>query len=300
MRAVCCARRYGDDTTTVGCLRPRSPNQRPSADAWSRPRFDNGTSMSRSAMSIIGSPADSAESRATLPQLSPWRTSCNDCGHRSPSRTTRDEYPTPSRSMPRPRRVHDGNRVPATTRVRDWSVWRVGRVVPATLVGFACALFAFFGVGQSAGRAGVIRLCVAIATSAVAAWGLLLAHRGSPFGLRRALAGGLGGAGRLAKTLCLVGRSEGLGFGVERVGLGVEHLQALLLGLRLGGCNLALLRLLDGSLLLSRGLLGALLALRLLAIRLPFALLRLSLRFGSLLFDALLTLRQPGVRLTLL
>src|SRR4051812_40385099 len=36
--------------------------------------MDNGTSMSRSAMSIIGRPAASARSRATLPALSPWRT----------------------------------------------------------------------------------------------------------------------------------------------------------------------------------------------------------------------------------
>ena len=50
-------------------------SHRPKAPAWSSPREERATSMSRAAMSMKASPWLSAWSRATLPALSPWRTS---------------------------------------------------------------------------------------------------------------------------------------------------------------------------------------------------------------------------------
>src|SRR4051812_30526917 len=64
------------------------------AFAWSSPSSDSGTSMSRVAMSIIACPSASARSRATFPELSPWRTSHSDDGQRSaPAMGTGDPYP---------------------------------------------------------------------------------------------------------------------------------------------------------------------------------------------------------------
>ena len=51
--------------------------------------------MSRSAMSITGSPASSASSRATLPALSPWRASHITSGQVC-SVLTGDFYPRPA------------------------------------------------------------------------------------------------------------------------------------------------------------------------------------------------------------
>ena len=47
--------------------------------------------MSRSAMSIRGKRAASAESRATLPALCPWRTIHNCCGHFCSTKTLKEK-----------------------------------------------------------------------------------------------------------------------------------------------------------------------------------------------------------------
>ena len=57
-------------------------NQRPNVRDCSSPNQLSGTSTSRISMSISLWPAASAASRATLPALSPWRTTHKMSGHR--------------------------------------------------------------------------------------------------------------------------------------------------------------------------------------------------------------------------
>jgi hypothetical protein len=63
------------------------------ASACLKPSSDNGTSTSRTSMSMVGNPASCAASRATLPWLCPCRTSHSRSGQfcRMPSSFRRDK-----------------------------------------------------------------------------------------------------------------------------------------------------------------------------------------------------------------